>query len=443
MRRLLVAVSVMVAVTVAADDLQRAQELAWAKQFAASEALYRAILEQQPQSRDARLGLARVVLWQGRYAEAIALFDQLDGADAIEGRATALYWSGDLRGAAREFRRVLELDPGRELARKSLAEIVAVARPSQRVTVRGSTDDQPLDHIRSEVAATFFSDAQTKWTATVGRYDAEAERLARSASGGYVRVENETTFRGITAGGSLGMFTWPDGKRGVIGSALLRRRTLSLRVERRPELASAPSLRTHAASTMTAFRWDYDRNAIAAAEVSHVRYSDDNEGRAAIAYAVVPLRRNGWRFWSGASAAARDTDEQRFGVTAISSTLDGPSFRYRYRGEYDPYWTPDDLLEVRAVFAAERRLPRGTIKLHADAGYARDRARAFGPDTGPAPFPASTFPIAFNRTSHPWRAGLTANFDVSSAYGIEAGVERSTTVDYRVTSFHASLVRRR
>jgi hypothetical protein len=54
-----------------ADDLDRARRLAWEKQFAESEALYRVLLERGPASRDVRLGLARVVLWQGRYAQAI------------------------------------------------------------------------------------------------------------------------------------------------------------------------------------------------------------------------------------------------------------------------------------------------------------------------------------------------------------------------------------
>jgi hypothetical protein len=119
------------------------------------------------------------------------------------------------------------------------------------------------------------------------------------------------------------------------------------------------------------------------------------------------------------------------------------TFRYQYRGEYDPYWSPDDLVEGRVVMALERRASRGGVKLHADGGYARDRGRAFGPDTGPGPFPASTFTFAFNRTYHPWRAGLSADFTLSPQWRIEAGVERGVTVDYRSTSVHAALVRRR
>ena len=184
------------ALAASADDLQRANELAWAKRFAEAEAMYRAL----PPSPASTLGLARVVMWQGRYAEAIALFETLAGVDALEGKAQAQYWSGDWRAAAGNFRRVLEMDPGREESRRSLGEILATARPSQRVTVAGTTDDQPLELIRTEVAATVFSDPQTRWTGSLGRYDGDA-------SGEFASVANETTIRGLVVNGAEVRFT--------------------------------------------------------------------------------------------------------------------------------------------------------------------------------------------------------------------------------------------
>src|SRR5687768_7144428 len=68
-------------------DVRTAERLAWERRFAESEALYRKILASEPASHEARLGLARVVMWQGRYREAIALFAELQGVDALEGRA--------------------------------------------------------------------------------------------------------------------------------------------------------------------------------------------------------------------------------------------------------------------------------------------------------------------------------------------------------------------
>jgi hypothetical protein len=423
-------------------DLRAAEQLAWDKRFSESEALYRRILEADPASSAAKLGLARVVMWQGRYGEAIGMFKQLEGIEALEGRATAEYWSGDLRSAARDFKKVLALDANRELARTSLRQIEATARPSERVTLDAVEDDQPLDAVRAEVASTFFSDPLTRWSAVVGTYRLDAGRVGES-DGQYVAVENETRVGDFTFGGSAGLFSFPDGVRRPIGSLMVRHRALTLRLDHREEIASATSLRTHAAATTAALRWSHDRDWIGAAEVSHRRYFDGNRGNAAIAYAVAPWRRGEWTFWGGASAAARDTEESRFRMTAVSSTLDAGFFRYQYRGEYDPYWTPDHLLEGRLVAALERRTNGGGVKLHADGGYARDRGRAFGPDAGPGPFPLSTFTFAFDRTYRPWRAGIAADLVFAAHWRIEAGVERSVTVDYRSTSVHASLVRRR
>ncbi len=425
-----------------ADDLRTAEQLAWDKRFAESEAMYRRILTNNQNSNAAKLGLARVVMWQGRYGEAIALFDDLDGIEALEGKATAEYWSGDLRGAARDFRRVLAIDANREFSRTSLREIESTARPSQRVTVDSTRDDQPLDAVRAEVASTFFSDPLTRWSVVGGTYRLDAGRIGET-DGQYVALENETRIGAFTFGGSAGVFTFPDGVRRPIGSVSVRHRALTLRVDHREEIASATSLRTHASATTATLRWSHDRDWIGAAEVSHRRYFDGNRGHAAVAYAVVPLRRGGWTLWSGGSAAARDTETSRFRMTAISSTLDEGFFRYQYRGEYDPYWTPDDLLEARVVAALERRTSRGGVKIHADGGFARDRGHAFGPDAGPGPFPASTFTFAFDRTYRPWRAGIAADVTFASNWRIEAGIEHAVTVDYRSTAIHAALVRRR
>lgn len=410
MRWVVAAVFVAMAQGATADDLQRAQELAWARQFAESEFIYRRVLTTQPASGEAQLGLARVVMWQGRHAEAIVLFARLTGIEAMEGRATAEYWSGDYRAAARHFRRVLLLDPDRELARKSLAEIVSTATPSQSITIAGSSDDQPVDFVRTEVAATFFSDPLTRWTAAAGRYDAHAER---GSNGTFASIANETKVKTLTMSARLGVFTFPDGAHRPIGSAAVRRGSLTLRLERQPELASASSLGRHVSSTTTSIRWERDRNWMASAEVSDRRYSDDNRGYAATGYVLIPARRNGWTLWSGVSLAVRDTEEPRF-------TLEG---------RYDPYWTPDDLREGRLVLSLERQIARASLKAHGDAGYARDRSRA------------GDFP--FDRDYRPWRAGMTASLRLTRGFQIEAAIERSSTVDYRVTSFHGALVRRR
>lgn len=447
MRRVVVAAVVVCAMAgaVYADDLQRAQELAWAKEFVAAEALYRAILIRQPDSREAQLGLARVVLWQERYAEASRMFRAIQPADieTIEGLATAAYWSGDLREARRGFRHALTLDPQREFSRRSLGEIDAMMRSSQRLAVVVEEDDQPVDRIRIESEAVHFSDPLTRWSVLLGAYRMDAG-LIGTRRGELLSIANETTWKALTVRASLGMLKFPDGARRPVGSLALRHRSLELRLEEREELAAATSLRTHATSRTTALRWDHDKDWVAAAEVSHKRYFDDNEGFAAVLYGVAPvLRRGPVTVWAGAAAAARDTDESRFTVASVSSTRQGDLFRYSWRGEHSPYWSPRGLREARAVLAVEYRTSRGSVKFHGDAGIARDQGRAFSPAAGSTPLPTSSIPFEFDRSYRPYRLGITVGHALVAGYRLEIAAERSVTIDYRSTILHASLVRQR
>lgn len=383
---------------------------------------------------------ARSALWTARYPEAIALFNELlranpNDADALEGRASAFYWSGDFRRAMRDFRRVAD----REYPRKALREIESTMIPSQRVAIDAAHDDQPLDVVRGETSATWFSDPLTHWTiaAATSHFDGDRRGVHDKPS---LRIENETRFVNVTLGAAIGLF---DGR--PIGSIGARYRELSLRIDRREEVAAATALATHASSTGVTLRWSRERErVIAAAEASHRRYFDDNSGNAFVAWAVVPRRRGEWTVWYGGSIAARDTDETRFAPTAVSSTFDPQGFfRYQFRGEYDPYWTPDDLREARAVLALERAFSRGRVKLHADGGIAHDHGRAFGPDAGLAPLPSTIDTYVFDRNYRPYRAGVSANVSVAPGLLLEIGFEHSATVDYRSNSVHAALVRRR
>ncbi|MGZ7079449.1 MAG: tetratricopeptide repeat protein, partial [Thermoanaerobaculia bacterium] len=58
-----------------------AETLAWAKRFAEAEREYRRALDQVSSSHDGKLGLARVLLWQGRYSAARPLFLSLTTAN--------------------------------------------------------------------------------------------------------------------------------------------------------------------------------------------------------------------------------------------------------------------------------------------------------------------------------------------------------------------------
>ncbi len=118
-------------------------------------------------------------------------------------------------------------------------------------------------------------------------------------------------------------------------------------------------------------------------------------------------------------------------------------FDYSYRGTYAPYWAPQRLREARLIAVVQTSLRSATLKLHADAGIAKDRAIAFGPGLGTTPLPPSIYSFGFERRFHPYRADLTASFPVAHGLACEIGYQLESTIFYRAKSIHASVVRHR
>lgn len=72
--------------------------------FVAAEAMVRAQLQGNPQSAELTFLLARLLAWQGRYEQALALYAKLVGqeprnGDYLLGQAQALFWSGQTEAA--------------------------------------------------------------------------------------------------------------------------------------------------------------------------------------------------------------------------------------------------------------------------------------------------------------------------------------------------------
>ena len=433
-----------------------AETLAWAKHFAEAEAEYRDALQREPSSRDAQLGLARVLLWQGRYEEARARFAPLVAArdiDAMEGAATAAYWSGDFRTAGREFQSVLARDPKRPAARQSLDEIESAARPVDRIGVEAIDDDQPYRTLRAVMSTSLFSDPLTRWDATAGSWWMHANRADARANAPFVRVGNETTLPSmrLVLAASAGVLRYPDGVARPIGSVTLTRRllahsALSASIEQYEMLATATAIDRHVSARAAALQWkrQVDHGLLAAVDARQIQFSDANRGWTLSGYVLRPLfTTHHLEFSGGASAAIRDTESTRFYVESTSSVRTGTQYSYLYRGAFTPYWTPRHFREVRAIIAADTDVMRTHIRIQADAGATRDLGSAFGPQSGPTLFPPSIFQFEFRRTYHPVHLQLTFSRPLSAGLSLEAAIERSTTVFYKANGIRASLVRRR
>jgi len=189
-------------------------------------------------------------------------------------------------------------------------------------------------------------------------------------------------------------------------------------------------------------RWQHSEPWLASIGIERDRFTDHNSASAADAYILWPVTR---MISLGASAMTRDTEESRFIIESITATRDpsGQFFHYTYRGAYDPYWTPHDLVEGRLIVAIQRQISTATVRLQADGGYARDRAVAFWPESDRTPFPSQIGQSLFNRSYNPWRVRLTTTMPISHGFTLDAGYEYSATAFYRANTFHAALARRR
>ncbi len=442
-----------------AAALQQAQKLAWSRHFAEAERIYRHLLRQSPNSRDVRVGLARVLLWEGRYREARTMFLQLvarhpSDVDAAEGAATAAYWQGDFRTAAREFRALAAAHPERTSAVKSLHDILLATRGSERVLLDATNDNQPYRLWRSEAVASVFSDPLTRWDVTAGLWRADNPRLSVVRSGPYVVVSNEVglPWQRLTITTSAGVLRWPDGTTRPIGGVAARLRTsatssIEAAIDHRELLRTSTAIGGHPAVTRMLLSWSRyaEKEWLAGFESGRLQYFDRNRGWYVQGYGLWPVMGRGpLTVFAGASAALRDTRDSRFYIEAIASERSGSEFLYAYRGAYTPYWTPQHLQETRAIVTASEAVARNaTIKIQAEAGVARDRAQSFGPSEGPSPLPSTIFVFDFQRTFHPTRFSVGASLALSPVYALELSAERNTTVFYRANEFRATVVRHR
>ena len=429
------------------DPYARAESLAAERQFDAAEAEYRQQLASRPGDWRLRLGLARVILWDGRYREADREFAALlaerpASTDAMLGYAQAAYWNGDFRRAEKRYRRLLDADRGNADATKVLADLERLSEPRYEVQANYLDDSQPYRGSALLATVSWFSDPLTRWDVigSTGRMtggDRAAASLGAGLSVTFPRLQSTVEARAV-------QFRFPAGETAPMGELSVTRRlpgqsAVVVSARRTPLLGTRSSVDAHASATQYSLAWRRDTSErwLAAASIHGVRYSDDNEGTGADAWFLAPLIwRDRAKLSAGLSAAWRDTELDRFRFTTFRSHQQPTGlWNYTFTGVYDPYWTPQQLKEGRIVVVAE--LAR--FKVHADGGVAKDRAVGFGPPGGTTPTPLFIFPQTLDRSFRPWRVGLELTWPLASRIELRARYRHDVTAFYRANEFEASL----
>lgn len=439
-------------------ELLLAETLGWQKEFAEAEGVYRRLLAADPSSREARLGLGRVLLWQGRYDEARSaalrpmLAENPADADAREELARSWYWSGDFRAAAREFRAVLQRDPQRESAARSLSEIVAASRPGARFETSIREDDQPWRLTTGRAVLSLFSDPLTRWDVSAGSHRLESGRRSEAVPFASVTASAAFPSRRVTVDARAGAVDLPGNGRKLEGALKLARavgrtQQVALQAERQPLLLNRAAIDGAARATRARLSWSREKEDgwLAAAGATWDRFSDGNHGTGVDGWFLAPVASSSFiTLEAGVSAMLRDTDETRFRPEPPRVSPLGPSwYAYRWTGIYDPYWTPLDLEEARGILALSGEGGRiRRWRLQVSGGVARDEGIAFGPAEGTTPVPPETLTFRFPREYHPWTAAGEVLLRLGESFDLRLEMERSATIDYEADTLSATLVRR-
>ena len=146
----------------------------------------------------------------------------------------------------------------------------------------------------------------------------------------------------------------------------------------------------------------------------------------------------------GIAAAYRDTEEGRFRIERAGGTPLAPGlWAYEWKGVYDPYWTPIDLEEVRAIASVGSAHGSKILwSLQFTGGAARDTAVGFAPSTGPTPLPSFSFEVELERSYRPWTASASAEIPVANGMRVRFDYEHMKTIFYEADELRATLVGR-
>lgn len=410
------------------------ETLGWMKRFDEAEAVYGEAIRRFPDSTAAKTGLGQILLWKGSHRQARRTFEAALAKDpaslaARQGLATAAYWNGDYRTARREYRLILAGNPSHSESLKAISAIDEAVAPAYGIGAVMRTDDQPYRMVRSEAALALFSDPVTKWTITGGGYALENRDSGLDATMPFAELSVDTKLDGaeLDVRARARFVRFPDNESSVLAALSLSRNLgtagrVTMSYDESELLYSERSLQSHPSVEAFGLRWSRESTDrwSGAASARSLRYFDGNSGFSSDGWILVPLRRTEQLSISaGPAVSYRDTEESRFG--AVPGTANGV---------YDPYWTPQELIEGRGVVSISWQARRINLHVHGDAGFARDEVVDLSTGANVA------------RTFQPWSVAVTARSPVGARIELTASLSRESTVFYEANEIRAGLAGR-
>ncbi len=430
----------------------------WSKDQPTADAIYAGAIGRHPSDAELRLEYGRFLVETGKPSRARDVLAPLTANRSTSNSArqiarartllgTADYWRGDFTGARNEFRTALALDSSLADARRQLLEIETAAAPWVRVGTDLWDDDQPLRYASFNAEGGWFVTPLTPIDvrARSSVYDADSASHAILAAEASVTSYFPAAHLDLAAGAGVLDRSF--------GEALdwTARVSLGVRlpgtVQLQAKYARSPYTNTVRSLDQGIMVQALEANARFGKAVSwngelgarHEIYPDDNSVSSGFGWILAPLA-SGEKgaLHIGYGFTAQSAAESRFLPRADVNVRPGdpPTM---IPGEYNPYYTPDNL-RVHSALANASVRPTRQLRIEAGGRYAlsarEDAPVLYGVASPPSATVERTF---YERSFTPWSARGTMDWNATPAMRISLGAEHGREAYYQFTTARVEL----
>jgi Tfp pilus assembly protein PilF len=425
----------------------------WSKDGAAADAVYARAIADHPHDADLRLeygrflvetentNRARVIL--GPFvATDSASFSRQQIARARTLLGTADYWRGDYTRARNEFRAALALDSSVADARRQLLEIETAAAPWLRVATNLWDDDQPLRYATVDAEGGWFINPLTPLgvRARSSVYDVDGASETLLAAEASFASYFPSAHLDLVAGAGVVDRSFDQSldwtARITLGARLPGTVMLQAKYARSPYTSTVRSLdqgimvQTLEASA----RWGKARSWNGELGARHEIYPDDNSVSSGFGWILAPIwSREAGSLHVGYGVTAQSAAESRFLPQGDINVRPGepPTM---VPGEYNPYYTPNNL-RVHSALANASLRPTSQLRIEAGGRYAlsaqEDAPVLYAVATPPSVTVERTF---YDRSFTPWSARGSIDWNATPAVRISLGGEHGREAYYEYTT---------
>jgi tetratricopeptide (TPR) repeat protein len=425
----------------------------WSKDRGAADSIYAQAIAHHPDDAELRLEYGRFLVETGkgdRAEEILAPFTAKDstsfspqqGSRAHALLGTAAYWRGDFTEARNEFRTSLALDTAAADARRQLLEIETVTASWIRLGTDVWDDDQPLRYATFNAEGGWFLDPLTPLGVRARSTMYDVDGVSESVLTAEASVTSYFPSAHLDLDAAAGLLQrsfdqstdWTG--RLTLGGRLPHTVLLRASYARAPYTNTIRSLnRAIMVQTIEGnARWGTTRGWDGELAARYASYPDENHVSTAFGWILAPISgRETAMLHIGYGFSAQNSGENRFAPRGDISVLpsQGPM---TVPGEYNPYYTPQNLVVHSALATTSLRAGRRVV-IEAGGSYgfsAHDDAPVL--IAVPTP-PTTTVQTAFyDRSFNPWNARGSLDWTATPAVRLALRVEHGRDAYYAFTT---------